>query len=32
MVSVVALSVVDRGFALQAGQSKDYTSGIWLLC
>jgi hypothetical protein len=28
-VSVLALSVVDRGFERQSGQSKDYKAGIY---
>jgi hypothetical protein len=28
MVSVLASSMVDRGFELRAGQIKDYTTGI----
>ena len=28
MVSVLALSVVDRGFELRSGQTKDYKIGI----
>ena len=28
MVTVLASSVVDRGFELQSGQTKDYISGI----
>jgi hypothetical protein len=28
MVSVLALSAVDRGFESQSGQTKDYTIGI----
>ena len=28
MVSVLASSVVDRGFELRAGQIKDYKTGI----
>jgi hypothetical protein len=28
MVSVLASSVVDRGFELQSGQTKDYKIGI----
>jgi len=28
MVSVLALSVVDRGFEQQSGQTKDYKIGI----
>ena len=28
MVSVLASSVVDRGFELRSGQTKDYTIGL----
>ena len=30
MVSVLVSSVIDRGFELRPGQTKDYEIGIWL--
>ena len=29
MISVIASSVVDRGFEPQSGHTKDYDIGIW---
>jgi hypothetical protein len=31
MVSVLALSAVDRGFEPQLGQTKDYQIDMWIL-